>query len=124
MTEAKKNKYRLKRFFAAFSHTIDTISISGQIIRAKGWVLGDFHRLERRLITACETQDVALKQEALHALQDLECYIELLDQNDYSEIIYATKSGSIDDFTVRSSLINSKGQARFLKPSKTKGLDR
>ena len=130
MTEAKENKYRLKHFFAAFSPSIDTISIrkykttSGQRIEAAGWVLGDFQRLERRLIIACETQDVALKQEALHALQDLECYIKLLDQNDYNEIIYATKSGSIDDFIVRSSLINSKGQNRFLKPKKSRGMDR
>lgn len=90
-------------------------STSGQSLKASKWAKKEFQKLETVLIKAYENKYNAKQTEVLKELRDLEAHIEITDKS-YTEIYYATKSGISTDPAVRGSLINSKGQARFLKP--------
>ena len=90
-------------------------ALSGQKLNAPEWAKKYFRKLEKDLIKACEQNDTEKKRDILSELQDLKAHIEIVD-NEYNEIYYATKPGSMTNSAVRGSLINSKGQARFLKP--------
>ena len=97
---------------------------AGQKLKGPKWAKDHAQKLEKKLIQSIRDGDSGKKQKILNELQDLESYIDIVDKNEYTEIYYVTQSGYITNSKVRGSLINSKGQARFLKPSKTKGPDR
>ena len=92
-------------------------SKSGQNLVGAEWSKKYFQKLEKDLIKACAKEDNSKKQEILQELQALENFLDISDKG-ASEILYATKEGSILNFGVRNSLINAKGQYRFLNPEK------